>query len=271
MAVSFVHERNKSNRTSYSEPSHYDIAFGANRNAEVKFLLSCFRAYGSEKVQRVADVACGTGPHALRLATLGYQIFAIDLSRENVAYVAQQASCLGLPITTRVADMGSLELPEAVDAAICLQNSQSYMLTNDDLVRHLRAVARALRPGGLYIFDRFILSSWTNPVRSWSWSRRRRRIVVRASFSTLNDVDPVTQIFRERLQLEVTQNGTRRVHRQTLMSRMVFPQELRTLVELAGGLEFVEWFYGFKLHQRLDQARHPLMMIIVLRKKGGRG
>lgn len=271
MSVDFIRERNKSNRTSYSEPSHYDLAFDANRDAEVRFLLSCFRAYGWEKIQRVVDIACGTGPHALRLAALGYQIFAIDLSRENVAYVAQQASRLSLPITAWVGDMGSFELPEAVDAAICLQNSQSYMLTNDDLFRHLRAVARALRPGGLYIFDRFILSSWTNPVRSWSWSRRRRRIVVCASFSTLNDVDPVRQVFRERLRLEVTQNGTRRVYRQTLMSRMVFPQELRALVDLAGGFELVQWFYGFKRHQILDRAKHPLMMITVLRKKGARG
>ena len=48
---------------------------------------------------------------------------------------------------------------------------------------------------------------------------------------------------------------------------MVFPQELRSLVELAGGFELVEWFYGFKPHLKLDQAHHPLLMVVVLRKR----
>jgi hypothetical protein len=42
-------------------------------------------------------------------------------------------------------------------------------------------------------------SSWTNPARSWSWSRRRGGLIVRASFSALNDVDPVSQVFKEPL------------------------------------------------------------------------
>ena len=33
---------------------------------------------------------------------------------------------------------------------------------------------------------------------------------------------------------------------------MVFPQELRGLVDLAGGFEFVQWFFGFKPHQVLE-------------------
>jgi len=48
---------------------------------------------------------------------------------------------------------------------------------------------------------------------------------------------------------------------------MVFPQELRGLVDLAGGFEFVQWFFGFKPHQVLERSRHPLLMVVVLRKR----
>jgi hypothetical protein len=122
-----------------------------------------------------------------------------------------------------VGDMTDFRLPRPVDAAICMQDSQGHLLTNDALVRHLRAVAANLRPGGLYIFDRYMASSWTNPARSWSWSKRRGRLIVRASFSALNDVNPVTQVFREKMTLEAVENGTRRIYRQTHASRMVFP------------------------------------------------
>jgi hypothetical protein len=148
-----------------------------------------------------------------------------------------------------------------------MQDSQGHLLTNERLVAHLRAVARALRPGGLYVFDRYMTSSWTDPARRWSWSRRRGRLIVRASFSALNDVDPVSQVFRERMELEAIENGTRRLYRQSHLSRMVFPQELKSLVALAGGFEFVQWFFGFKPHQLLERSRHPLLMVVVLRKK----
>ena len=69
-----------------------------------------------------------------------------------------------------------------------MQDSQGHLLTNDQLLAHLRSVARNLRRGGLYVFDRYMASSWTNPARSWSWSRRRGGLIVRASFSALNDV-----------------------------------------------------------------------------------
>jgi len=83
----------------------------------------------------------------------------------------------------------------------------------------------------------------------------------------LNDVDPVSQVFRERMTLEAVENGTRRLYRQTHLSRMVFPQELKALVELAGGFEFVQWFFGFKPQQVLERSRRPIIMVVVLRKK----
>jgi hypothetical protein len=73
-------------------------------------------------------------------------------------------------------------------------------------------------------------------------------------------------VFKEHMTLEAVENGTRRVYRQTHLSRMVFPQELRGLVELAGGFEFVQWFFGFKPHQVLENSKHPLLMVVVLRR-----
>src|SRR5207247_9623919 len=109
-------------------------------------------------------------------------------------------------------------------------------------------------------------SAWTDPARACSWSRRRGRVIVRASFSALNNVNPVSQVFTERMTLEAVENGTRRVYRQKHQSRMVFPQELRALVDLAGGFEFVQWFFGFKAHQVLERSRRPLLMVVVLRR-----
>ena len=251
----------------YTAPRLYEIAFDMNRKGEVDFLAHCFGHFAKRPVKRVLDIACGTGPHLVRLAERGYQMTGLDLSAKNIEYLRERLADKGLAGDLVVGDMTDFRLARPVDAAICMQDSQGHLLTNAQLVAHLQAVARNLSRGGLYVFDRYMASSWTNPARSWSWSRRRGGLIVRASFSALNDVDPVSQVFKEHMTLEAVENGTRRVYRQTHMSRMVFPQELRSLVELAGGFEFVQWFFGFKPHQVLERSRHPLLMVVVLRRR----
>ena len=253
--------------TMYSAPRLYEIAFDMNRKGEVDFLAHCFKRYARRPVHRVLDIACGTGPHLMRLAERGYQMVGLDLSAKNIEFLRERLAAKGHQGELIVGDMTDFRLRRPVDAALCMQDSQGHLLTNELLLAHLSSVARSLRRGGLYIFDRYMASSWTDPARSWSWSRRRGRLIVRASFSALHDVDPVSQILRERLRLEAVENGTRRVYRQTHLSRMVFPQELRALIDLAGGFEFVQWFFGFKPHQVLERSKHPLLMVVVLRKR----
>jgi SAM-dependent methyltransferase len=259
--------REKSRIREYSAPRFYEIAFELNRKGEVDFLVHCFKRYSPRRVRSVVDIACGTGPHLMRLADRGYAMSGLDLSPRNIEFLGQRLAANGHTGELVVGDMTNFRLARPVDAAICMQDSQGHLLTNEQLLAHLRSVARCLKRGGLYVFDRYVASSWTNPARSWSWSRRRGRLIVRASFSALNDVDPVSQVFRERMTLEAIENGTRRLYRQTHLSRMVFPQELKALVELAGGFEFVQWFFGFKPSQVLERSRHPIIMVVVLRKK----
>ncbi len=256
-----------SNKAQYSAPRYYEIAFDMNRKQEVDFLVHCFRRYAKRPVRTVLDIACGTGPHLIRLAEREFRMSGLDLSPENIEFVRQRSAAKGIPVGLHVADMTRFRLPRPVDAAICMQDSQGHLLTNEAILAHLRCVARAVRKGGLYVFDRYMCSSWIDPARRWSWTRRRGRATVRATFEALKDLNPVTQTFYEDMELEVHEDGTRRVYRQRHASRMVFPQELRALVELAGGFDLVDWFYGFKPHLRLDRAHHPLLMVVVLRKR----
>lgn len=250
----------------YAAPRLYEIAFDMNRKTEVDFLVHCFRRYARRPVRRVLDLACGTGPHLVRLADRGFRMSGLDLSPDNIRFLRGRLADNGHVGELLVGDMTDFRLAAPVDAAICMQDSQGHLLTNEALVKHLRAAGRAVRRGGVYIFDRYMASSWTDPARSWSWTRRRGNLVVHAAFSALNDVNPVTQIFREHMRFEAVENGHRHVYRQTHLSRMVFPQELKALVELAGGWQFVQWFAGFKPRRVLEKSRHPLLMVVVLRR-----
>ena len=167
----------------YSAPRLYEIAFDMNRKGEVDFLVHCFKRYARRPVERVLDIACGTGPHLVRLAERGYRMAGLDLSRRNIEFLGERLAEKGLAGELIVGDMTAFRLRQPVDSAICMQDSQGHLLTNAQLLAHLRSVARNVRRGGLYVFDRYMASSWTNPARSWSWSRRRGGLIVRASFS----------------------------------------------------------------------------------------
>ena len=250
----------------YHSPEYYDIAFDLKRKAETDFLEACFGRYATGGVRHVLDIACGPGHHALRLARRGYHVTGLDLSPESIDYLRRKAAADGLPIEGVVGDMTDFRLLEPADAAICMQDSQGHLLTNEALVAHLRAVAANLRDGGVYVFDRLIPNRWANPKLTWAWTRRRGGVTVRTTFRSLDGYDPVRQICDELMRFEITENGTRRVVTQRHKTRIVFPQELRALVDLAGSFEFVGWFSGFNLRRPLERARGALMMITVLRR-----
>lgn len=108
----------------------------------------------------VLDACCGTGNIALPLARAGYRVTGVDRSpfmlgvaeskaRREVESGAIPAGALAFSRQ----DVRDMRLDAPVDAAICLYDSLNYMLTLEDLERALTAVAQAIRPGGLFVFD----------------------------------------------------------------------------------------------------------------------
>jgi SAM-dependent methyltransferase len=213
----------------------------------------------------VADLACGTGHHSLRLAERGYRVTALDLSAPSIAFLAREAARAGLPVEARVGDMTDFRLPRRVDAAVCMTDSQGHLLTNEALLAHLRAVRRNLRAGGVYVFDRLVPDGWSGPTARWTWTRRRRGVTVRTTFQTLLDYDVARQVCREVMRFEITQGRRRRIITQRHPTRIVLPPELRTLVEVAGGWELRGWFSNFRLDRPLGRRAPAQVMVVVLR------
>lgn len=97
---------------------------------------------------RVADIACGTGVHALFFAGLGATVDAFDLSEEMVAHA--HATRPHDAIVYRRADMRAVS-GGPWDLAVCLGNSLALLPGEAALTETFRAVCRGLRPGGLFL------------------------------------------------------------------------------------------------------------------------
>ena len=104
---------------------------------------------------RVLDVACGTGRHAVALASRGHHVTCVDLSADYLAAAERRAGEHGVAVRLVRADMRDLSpLPSAsFDAAINMYTSFGYFEADEDNVRSVAAIAGALRPGGRLLID----------------------------------------------------------------------------------------------------------------------
>jgi SAM-dependent methyltransferase len=101
---------------------------------------------------RVLDVPCGTGRHSCALAARGCQVTGVDLSSTFLGEARALAAKKGVSVTWEHRDMSDLPWNQAFDAAFAMGNSLGYAEDDHD-ARFLRAVARALKPGGRFVVD----------------------------------------------------------------------------------------------------------------------
>jgi len=118
---------------------------------------------------RVLDLACGSGVHAVRLAQHGLHVLGVDIASSLIAHCRQQAAEAGVT-TARFeqGDMRQLPYQAGFDAVLLLSGSFGFFddTTNQDL---LARMVRALRPGGRVLIDVFDPTTMVvrPPRRSW--------------------------------------------------------------------------------------------------------
>lgn len=117
-----------------------------------KYVMELWERHG-HYARSVLDIACGTGSMTLLLASQGYDVTGVDLSKYMISVARAKASAAGLYVRFFERDMRNLGFEEEFDSAICLFDSLNYLLKPQDVIAHFKSTFKALRPGGLYVFD----------------------------------------------------------------------------------------------------------------------
>lgn len=102
--------------------------------------------------QRILDVACGFGRHAVELAGRGCLMTGLDQSAEMLEAARALAGQSGARVEWRQAEMRELPWQGEFDAAYCFGNSFGY-LDRQGTRAFLAALARALKPGARFALD----------------------------------------------------------------------------------------------------------------------
>ena len=97
---------------------------------------------------RVADLACGTGLHALFFAEHGAHVHAYDLNRGMIEHAQRERHHPNIRYT--VHDMRD-PVPETFDLVVCLGNSLSLLDGPGDLRKTFASVHAMLESGGTFL------------------------------------------------------------------------------------------------------------------------
>lgn len=117
---------------------------------EVKFVLQQLRL---KKGARLIDVCCGPARHSILLAQKGMNVTGYDYSSDYLKEAAVRAKRKRVHLNLVRGDMRELKFKAEFDAAINLFTSFGYFQKFSDDMKVLKGVARALKPGGLFMID----------------------------------------------------------------------------------------------------------------------
>ena len=254
----------------YSYPRYYAIGYRWNTTAECDFLETCVRRHRKDHPASVLDIGCGAGRHLLELAKRGHRVSGFDLRPEMVAFVKDEAQRQKLSVEISVGDLHQVPVKGAFDLAICLMDTFRFLLTNDDILTHLKLVSEHLNPGGLYVTDFWIPAKWDQIANEiYQWEQTEGNTTVRVYYvQHPESVDPVTQTFEDELVFSVEEDGSSQEIRGTrTRTRLIMPQEFRALVQASNCFDIVGTFTDFDADKPLEQSSLSWRMVTVLKKR----
>jgi len=162
----------------YDFPQYYDLVFGSDWQAEFRFLRAALACYTKRKVRSIFEPACGTGRLLVRFAKHGLKSSGLDLNSKAIDYCNRRLQRAGYPATAFVGDMTDFRLKKPADAAFNMINSFRH-LTSEELARdHLRCMAEAVAPGGLYFLGLHLTPTRGEPMEEETWAARRGNLAV---------------------------------------------------------------------------------------------
>lgn len=97
----------------------------------------------------ILDLCCGTGQLAAALAERGFKVTGLDGSADMLRHARENAPS----VTFIEGDACNFAFEKPFDSVLCTSASLNHMQSIKDLAAVFSSVSRALKPGGIFVFD----------------------------------------------------------------------------------------------------------------------
>lgn len=154
MASNDIHKIHSEDQQWYRKIWTIDIqemAWVEQTKSQVDFLWNILQLTGSE---RVLDLACGFGRHAIELAGRGCKVVGVDITAEYIEEARKQANRKCLEAEFICADLRELHYRDKFDVVLNLADGAIGYLENDqENLKIFDLISSALKPGGKHVMD----------------------------------------------------------------------------------------------------------------------
>lgn len=127
--------------------SHRDKREAAEDVRKVEKLLPL------RKKQPILDLACGSGRHAVELASRGYKVVGLDLSSTLLKVALESAEAAGVQLPLVRGDVRSIPFADTFGCVLNFFTSFGYFKDEEENLEVLASIRRCLIPGGCFMID----------------------------------------------------------------------------------------------------------------------
>jgi len=172
---------------------------------------------------KLLDMAAGAGRHAINFAQRGFNVTAVDLSKNLLQVAKQNASAYDFQIDFVHSDIRKFEPNNKFNLVLSLFTSIGYFDNDEENFELLRKAYHFLKPGGYFVLDYFnrdyleknlvpssvetINGAEINQYRSIREKRVIKEIEIRKNGATKKYIESVRMFSFDELQIELENTG----------------------------------------------------------------
>ncbi len=251
----------------YDHPKYYDLVFGADCAAEIKFIIGCAAKHCTGKTNRMFEPACGTGRLLHALAKRDYAVGGLDLNVKAVEFCNARFRKHGRPEPAFAADMADFNVKKKYDVGFNTINSFRHLGTEKAAREHLRCMGDAIRVGGLYLLGVHLTPTDVAPSETESWSARRGHLAINTHMWT-HSRDKKTRIERFGIRFDVhSPSRSFRIVDQ-LVLRSYTPKQMDRLITSSECWEVIETYdFSYDLGEPIEVDATSEDVVYVMRRR----
>lgn len=229
----------------YDHPEWYECGFIKDTPREGRFLEEAFKKYVPFPVTRILETGCGSGRLVREMARRGFQTTGLDLNTTALAYCRKKLDEDGLNADLVQGNMVDFDFSEPFDAAFNAINTFRHLETEATALKHLKCVARHLKPGGIFVLSLHLVPRGGDLWGTERWGTRLPGLSVYYSL-TVTEVDLKKRIEQLKITMNVKEDGRNYRLQDQIRLRLYDVDQIKELLgkvkqlKLAGVYDF--WF-----------------------------
>lgn len=251
----------------YDFPKYYDLVFGSDCAAEMKFIQQVNDQFLGGKAKKLFEPACGTCRLMYGLVKKGFVVEGIDLNEKAVDFGNKRFARGKFAESAWVADMSNFKPRKKYDLAFNTINSFRHLSTAQAATSHLTCMANGAKKNGIYLIGIHLNPAVGDTVDQESWAARRGHLSVLTHMRT-ESRDPKARMDRFAINFDIYTPTKQFRIEDVLCMRSYTHQQFVRMIELEGSWEIESAFdftYDIETPIVVDESTEDV--VFVLRKK----